>query len=130
MNAVVLERAAAQPCHSLHEAHVLLVVQNQKVRYALADLLLDAGFRLTLASSYGLADLLVNESTGIDVLVTAQPMQEMGEFGLAQLARAVRPDLPILVLEEETAGGAGVLDAVQRMMRRWPMRDWAAPVIQ
>ena len=130
MNAVVLARAPAQQFQLAREAHVLLVVPNQKARYVLADLLLDAGFRLTLASAYGLADVLVEESAGIDLLLTAQPVREMGEFGLAQLARAVRPDLPILVLEEETVGGPGVLEAVQRIMRRWPMRDWAAPVIQ
>jgi CheY-like chemotaxis protein len=130
MNAVVLERAPAPSLQSAREAHVLLVVPNQKARYQLADLLLDAGFRLTLASTYGLGDVLVDESTAIDLLLTAQPMHEMGEFGLAELARAVRPDLPILVLDEDTVNGPGVLEAVQRIMRRWPMRDWAAPAIQ
>src|SRR3954470_13039380 len=123
MNAVTLDRAPSPMLPCPREAHVLLVVPNQKARYVLADRLLEAGFRLTLASTYGLADVLVGESGGVDLLVTAQPMREMGEFGLAQLARAVRPDLPILVLEEETVGGPGVLEAVRRMMRRWPMRD-------
>ncbi|MFL5336481.1 MAG: hypothetical protein ACJ8H8_25735 [Geminicoccaceae bacterium] len=130
MNTAVLDRAPAQSLQSAREAHVLLVVPSQKARYQLADILLDAGFRLTLASTYGLGDVLIDDSTGIDLLVTAQPMREMGEFGLAELARAVRPDLPILVLEEETIGGPGVLEAVQRIMRRWPMRDWAAPALQ
>ena len=127
---VLLERAPTPVLHSMREPHVLLVVQNQQARYALADTLLEAGFRLTLASSYGLADLLVEEAGGIDLLVTAQPMRELGEFGIAQLVRAVRPDLPILVLEEETAGGAGVIETVRLMMRRWPMRQGAASPIQ
>jgi CheY-like chemotaxis protein len=126
----MLDRAPAAAMHQPREAHVLLVVQSQAARYALADQLLDAGYRLTLASSYGLADLLIEEASGIDLLITAQPIREMGQFGLAHLARAVRPDLPILVLEEETVGGPGVLEAVQRIMCRWPMRDWAAPVLQ
>ena len=130
MNAVALERVQAPADHSPREAHVLLVVQSQAARYALADQLLDAGYRLTLASSFGMADLLIEEAAGIDLLVTAQPMRELDHFGLPQLARAVRPELPILVLEEETVGGPGVLDAVKRIMRRWPMRDWAAPVLQ
>jgi CheY-like chemotaxis protein len=127
---MLLDRAPSPVLQSMREPHVLLVVQNQQARYALADSLLDAGFRLTLASTYGLADLLIEEASGIDLLITAQPMRELGDFGIAQLARAVRPDLPILVLDEETVGGPGMLDAVRRMMRRWPMRHEAAPAIQ
>jgi DNA-binding NtrC family response regulator len=130
MSLVVLDQTAARTFTAAREAHVLLVVQDQKARYQLADLLLDAGFRLTLASSYGLADLLLDESAGVDVLVTALPLHDMGQFGLAQLARAVRPDLPILVVDEETAGGPGVVQSVGQIMRRWPMRDWAAPALQ
>jgi len=130
VNAGMLQHVPAHVLHSPREAHVLLVVPNQRARYAIADQLLDAGYRLTLASSYGLADLLVDESAGIDLLVTAQPMRAMGELGLTELARAVSPELPILVLEEETVGGPGVLDAVRRIMRRWPMRDWAVPLLQ
>jgi CheY-like chemotaxis protein len=130
MNTVALDRVPTALPHGAREAHVLLVVPNQKTRYQLADLLLDAGFRLTLASSYGLADVLIEDSAGVDLLVTAQPLRELSRLDLVQLARAVRADLPILALEEETAAGPGLLEAVRRMMCRWPMRDWAAPLIQ
>lgn len=129
MNAGLLPQKSARTYHAPREANVLLVVPNQAARYILAEALLDSGFRLTLASSYGLADLLVSEA-GLDLLVTTQKLDDMGTFGLPDLARAVRPDLPILVLEEETAGGPGVLDAIHRILRRWPVRDWAAPLLQ
>jgi DNA-binding NtrC family response regulator len=113
------------------EPHVLLVVADPRTRYALADLLLEAGFRLTLASSFGVADLMLDDEAGsVDLLMTAEAVEEMAGFGSAQLARAVRPELPVLVLDEEAASGPGVLEAASRAMRRWPVRERAAPLLQ
>jgi hypothetical protein len=35
-----------------------------------------------------------------------------------------------LVLDEEAASGAGILDAVWRLIGRWPVREQAAPLLQ
>lgn len=107
------------------EPLVLLVIGDVRARYAVADQLLDAGFRISIAASYGLVELLLRESTDFDLLITAQSFGEMAQFGLPQLARSVQPDLPILVLEAEAAGGAGVLEAAQDAIARWPMRERA-----
>ncbi|GAC1344944.1 MAG: hypothetical protein NVSMB18_23630 [Acetobacteraceae bacterium] len=101
--------------------HVLLVVPNQQVRYALADLLLEAGFRLTMASTYRIADLLVEDTAGIDLLVTAQPLADLGDGSVARLAREADPHLPILLLEQDTAAAGDVLGVALGLIQRWPM---------
>jgi CheY-like chemotaxis protein len=116
------------PCPSLttpDEPHVLVVIENPSARYAVADQLLDAGFLISVASSYGLVEVLLQSSTDFDLLVTAQSFGETAQFGLPELARSVQPELPILVLVAEAAGGAGVREAAQDAIARWPMRDRA-----
>ena len=107
------------------EPHVLLVIGDTRARYGVADQLLDAGFRISMAATYGLVEVLLQNSADFDLLVTAQSFGEMAQFGLPQLARSVQPDLPILVLEAEAADGAGVLEAAQDAIARWPMRERA-----
>lgn len=105
------------------DPHVLLVIGEAQVRYAVADQLLDAGLRVSLAASYGVVEVLLEEAADFDLLVTAQSFGEMAQFGLPQLARSVEPDLPILVIELDAACGPGVLAAVQDALARWPVRD-------
>jgi len=100
--------------------HVLLVAPDQRARYTLADLLLSAGFHLTLCATDAMAGLLLEDESPIDLLLAAQPDGEPG--GLARLARALRPDVPILLIDQGTAAGAGVLEAVHDTMDRWPVR--------
>ncbi len=102
------------------ERHVLLVMHDQQARYRLADVLLDAEFRLTLASSVDAADLLLDPAAGYDLLVADDALPGHGG-GLARLARASCPGLPILLIETGGAGGNGVLEAAVRAMERWPV---------
>ena len=104
------------------EPHVLVVIKHVQSRYAVASQLLEAGFRVTTAGSFGLVEVLLEHSTELDLLVTAQSFDQMGQFGLPQLARSMQPELPILVLEFDAAAGAGVLRAVRDAIRRWPRR--------
>ncbi len=96
---------------------------DPRARYHLARALLEGGFRLSLAASYGVVELLLRQTANFDLLVTVQSLGEMAQFGLPQLARSAQPDLPILVLELETAGGPGVVAAVSAAIDRWPLRD-------
>lgn len=110
------EPASAEPFGD--SPHVLLVAFDQRARYTLADLLLTAGCRLTLCSTYGVADTLLESTAPFDLLVAAQPVQDWS--GMARLARAANAEVPILMLEEDTAAGSGVLAAVQSAIERWP----------
>ena len=101
----------------------MIVVKGLRARLAIASQLLEAGFRVTTSGTYGVVELLRDSNVRFDLLVTAQSFDEMSHFGVPQLARSVRPELPILVLEFEAAGGAGVIHAVQGAIQRWPLRQ-------
>ena len=116
------DQAALGQVAAEDDPHVLIVIKDVDHRHTVASLLLDAGFRVTWAATFGVVEVLLQQSTEFDLLVTAQSFGEMGQFGLPQLARSVQPDLPILVLEFEAARGEGVLSAVNDAIRRWPLR--------
>ena len=115
-----------QPCSHIRPAaarpmpgrHVLLVIQDQRTRYALADMLLDAEFRLTLATNANMADTLLESAAGFDLLV----VESSGlPSGLARVAQTACPGLPVLLLDDGAASGPGVLDAAVDAMERWPV---------
>ncbi len=118
-----LAPAATPPSAAMFagQRHVLLVIHDQQARYAVADLLLDAEFRLTLASSVDVADLLLDQSPGFDLLVADHALPGFGGGALAGLARVTCPGLPVLLIEPGSAGGEGVLQAAVRAMGRWPV---------
>lgn len=103
------------------DLHVLIVARDVAARYAVADLLLDAGFRVTTAATFGVVELLLEGSDRFDLMVTAQSAEEITEFGVPQLARSIDPDLPILVLEFNTANSPAVVDLAHDALSRWPL---------
>lgn len=123
MMPLVADRAQPVAAATDDEPHILIVVKEVRSRYAVANLLLDAGFRVTTAATYGVVEVLGGKSAEFDLFVTAQSFGEMGQFGVPQLVRSMQPELPILVLEFEAAHGAGVINAVRDAIRRWPLRD-------
>jgi hypothetical protein len=122
MTPAVIDHVEPGPAAAEDEPHLLVGIHDARARRTVTGQLLDAGFRVTTAATYGLVEVLLANATQFELLVTAQSFGEMGQFGLPQLARSVRPNLPILVLELEAAGGIGVLNAVRDALRRWPLR--------
>ena len=103
----------------LAPAHILLVASDTGARLELADALMEAGFWLTIAPSFGLGAVQRDRSAPVDLVVTAQPMAELGDDAVIRLARTVAPDVPLLMLEETSASGPGVLAAVRQVLHRW-----------
>ncbi len=118
MFSVVSDRAPTTD--TSREPHILLVVQDQTSRYELAATLLDAGFRLTLASSAGVASALIDGQ--IDLVVSAHPLNELGDGRLSRRTRTSHSHVPILLLEQETVCGPGVLELVMQLIQRWPVQ--------
>ena len=107
--------------------HVLLVVPEQRARYALADALLDADFSLTLAASGHVAAMLLGSGAEFDALVTEHGPALDGR-DLARRAQAVHPDLPVLLLAGECAhASAGVPGAVERLLAEFGQPATARP---
>ena len=118
MFSAIFERAPVPA--SLRDPHILLVIPDQSARYSLAARLLDAGFRLTLASSAGIGNALIDGE--IDLVISAHPFVELSDGRVAKRTRAGHAEVPILLLEQETACGPGVLELVMQAIQRWPVQ--------
>jgi PAS domain S-box-containing protein len=78
--------------------HVLLVDDEEAVRYTTALQLRDMGYLVTEASSAATATQLVNSGLHPDVLITDYMMPEQTGIQLAEALRALIADLPVLVV--------------------------------
>ncbi len=103
--------------------HILVVARDAVSRYSIADRLLDAGLRVTTAATFGVVEVLLEGTDVFDLMVTAQSAEEITQFGVPQLARSIDPDLPILVLEFDTANSPAIVDLVNGALSRWPLRE-------
>lgn len=78
-------------------ATVLLVDDEPLVRYAVADILRDAGYEVIEATSGAEAVRLVGEGLAPDILLTDQLMPGMKGTELAETLLALRRNLPVLI---------------------------------
>lgn len=78
---------------------------------------------VTTAVTFGVVEVLLEGNDVFDLMVTAQSSDEIVQFGVPQLARSVDAELPILVLEFDTANSPVVVDLVNSGLSRWPLRD-------
>jgi len=114
-----LPRAAAKPASALPVearieggggARVLLVEDNDQVRDFAESLLAELDYRV-LSAPNAEAALLALEKEPVDLLFTDVVMPGMDGIALAHRARALRPDLPVLLAsgysERVARGGAG-----------------------
>lgn len=79
---------------------ILLVEDDEDIREALAELLHDAGFDVTMAANgrEGLAKLSRHEPCELILLDLMMPVMDGWEFRRAQLADAVARTIPVLVM--------------------------------
>lgn len=119
----LLNFAPPAALHSDDDLHILVVTRDTATRYSVANLLLDAGFRVTTTATFGVVEVLLEGGDMFDLMVTAQSAEEMTQFGVPQLARSIDPDVPILVLEYDTASSPAVVDLVNEALSRWPLRE-------
>jgi PAS domain S-box-containing protein len=86
---------------------ILLVDDEQLVRSATADMLLDAGFHVEQAESGVAAIQMIEKGLQFDALVTDHAMPGMTGAELARRMRLSRPEVPILII----TGYANLSDA-------------------
>jgi PAS domain S-box-containing protein len=107
---------------------VLLVDDEELVRAATAEMLLEAGYRVTQAASGYEALRLLEGGLNIAALVTDFAMPGMAGLQLAREALALRPDLQVLMItgyanfSEQEAGG------LKRLAKPFRQADLAAAV--
>jgi len=102
---VPAEQAEARPVPVLPQAasrgngeHVLLVEDTSTVRMVVAELLTEAGYRCTRAADIESALRMLRGDESLDLLVTDVGMPGMNGRDLADIARGLRPHLPILFI--------------------------------
>ena len=105
------------------EPRILIAVRQPGQRATIAGRLLDAGLRVTTAATFGVVEVLLELREAFDLMVIVQSSEETALFGMAQLARSIDANLPILVVEDATANSPAVVDLVQGALMRWPIRD-------
>jgi CheY-like chemotaxis protein len=81
-----------------HKGCVLLVDDDSAVREILGELLDDGGFHTLLATDAAEALVILRQSEVIDVLVTDLSMPGDDGIALIHQARAIRSDLPAILL--------------------------------
>ena len=97
-------------------ARILLVDDEDLVRAGTAEMLMDAGYVVTEAASPRQALDLIASGLEIEALVTDHAMPGMTGVDLAREIRALRPDLPVLIISgfvsmsDGDAGGFPRLD--------------------
>jgi CheY-like chemotaxis protein len=86
----------AQDAKEGHRMRLLLAEDERAVRFVMAEALRDAGFQIMAATDGQRAlDLLISLK-GIDVLVTDYNMPGADGVEVAQLARSLHPEMPVV----------------------------------
>ncbi|WP_286913532.1 MULTISPECIES: response regulator [unclassified Pseudomonas] len=78
--------------------HVLVVEDMASVRLSVAEVLIDAGYRCTLAETIEQALDHLREDAGIHLLLTDVGLPGISGRELADMARTYRPGLPVLLM--------------------------------
>lgn len=107
------EPASPAPAAALRSLRVLLVDDEQLVRAGTAEMLRDLGHEVTEAGSARDALSRLADETRFDVIVTDYMMPDIDGIELARRVRALRPDMPVLLV----TGYMGIDDALTDLPR-------------
>jgi CheY-like chemotaxis protein len=91
----VMPAAALTPEHGLS---ILLVDDDESVRFAIGEMLADLGHTIIQAPSGVQALVALRQHAAFDLLITDYLMPNMTGVGLARAARMAQPDLPVLLI--------------------------------
>ncbi|UZJ58636.1 PAS domain-containing protein [Pseudomonas sp. KU26590] len=113
-----------------HPFHVLVVDDEELVRYTVALQLRDLGYRVTEAASPSAAEHMVSAGLRPDVLITDQLMAEKSGTQLALSLREVLPALPVLVVTGYTSESSTQIAGFDVLAKPFSRADIASKVAQ
>ncbi|WP_158266466.1 GAF domain-containing protein [Allosphingosinicella deserti] len=108
---------------------VLLVDDEEAVRATTADMLADLGFAVIEAGSAEAALARLRAGADVDLLVSDHLMPGMTGTVLVREARALRPDLPVLIISGY-AEAEGIAPDVPRLTKPFRQADLAAAIAE
>jgi len=121
------EATAAPPAARAGRGIALLVDDEPLVRMSTADMLIDLGFEVVEANSAEEALQLVRSNVSPDLLVTDHLMPGMSGVDLAREVRAIKPDLPVLVVSGY-AEVEGIAPELPRLTKPFRNSELAASI--
>lgn len=113
-----------------HPYHVLVVDDEELVRYTLALQLRDLGYRVTEAASPSAAEQMVSAGLRPDVLITDQLMAEKSGTQLALSLREILPALPVLIVTGYTRESSTQIAGFEVLAKPFSRADIASKVAQ
>ena len=113
-----------------HPFNVLVVDDEELVRYTVALQLRDLGYRVTEAASPSAAEQMVSAGLRPDVLITDQLMAEKSGTQLALSLREVLPALPVLVVTGYTSESSMQIAGFEVLAKPFSRADIASKVAQ
>lgn len=113
-----------------HPFHVLVVDDEELVRYTVALQLRDLGYRVTEAASPSAAEQMVSAGLRPDVLITDQLMAEKSGTQLALSLRAALPALPVLIVTGYASESSTQIAGFEVLAKPFSRADIASKVAQ
>jgi CheY-like chemotaxis protein len=113
-----------------HPYHVLVVDDEELVRYTVALQLRDLGYRVTEAASPSAAEQMVGAGLRPDVLITDQLMAEKSGTQLALSLREILPALPVLIVTGYTRESSTRIAGFEVLAKPFSRADIASKVAQ
>lgn len=95
-----------------HNTKVLLVDDDETLREALAQLLMDVGYEVHAVGT-GFAAVQALEYANPDILITDCLMRDLGGAVLAKVIKQIRPELPVLFMSGAADRSALICDTVR-----------------
>lgn len=118
--------SSAEPVVARRGARVMLVDDEEIVRFATADMLRDIGYQVVEATSGSQALTAIRSGVDVDLLVTDYLMPGMTGAGLIAELRAAGHRIPALLVTGYAAAGEDVPDDVPRLAKPFRQVDLAA----
>lgn len=118
----------AEPAIARHAAKVLLVDDEEIVRFATADMLRDLGYEVIEAGSGSQALAALRSGTDADIVVTDYLMPGMTGAALIDELRSSDAHLPVLLITGYVTAGENVPADVPRLAKPFRQVDLAAQV--
>jgi CheY-like chemotaxis protein len=79
-------------------AHILLVEDDDTIRYAMGEILQDIGYRITMAARPSEALKLFGDDPSIQVIISDYTLPEMNGVDLTRTMLARKSDLPVIIV--------------------------------
>jgi CheY-like chemotaxis protein len=129
--AAIRERLRDLPAMASGDDRTILLVDDEElVRIATAEMLIEAGFRVVQAESAFAAIDLVGNGLQVDALITDHAMPGMTGAALAKRLKQRHPNLPVLMITGYANLSDADADSVPRLAKPFAQNELTAILVE